>query len=353
MGFLGPVGDQDPDGRRPGDRGDADGRRRRQRGGRPPEGRGPRPRLPARRVLRPPQCRRRRPLPRCGDRDGEPGRARDRPRLQARHQVLQGDGGDLPRREGDRDPASSWAATASASTGSSPRPSRPATTTTGSSGRCSLAPYQVLLIPLQVNNPAVMDRPPRRSRRQLEAAGVDVLIDDRDQRPGVKFKDVDLIGIPLRVVIGERGLKEGTIEVKWRHRAEPPATCRRPRPARRSWPSWPRLAPQPRRDVPGADRRPGRGQAVMKSARPLPRLPYVLLARDDARLVRRAVRHASPSSGAARVALAPRPADRVGRRSALVLSLLADSVRRLRQHPDLVPSGRAATDVVNPRREHP
>ena len=41
--------------------------------------------------------------------------------------------------------------------------------------------------------------------KQLEAAGVDVLIDDRDQRPGVKFKDADLIGIPLRVVIGERG----------------------------------------------------------------------------------------------------------------------------------------------------
>ena len=41
-------------------------------------------------------------------------------------------------------------------------------------------------------------------------------MDDREQRPGVKFKDADLIGIPLRVVIGERGLKEGTIEVKWR-----------------------------------------------------------------------------------------------------------------------------------------
>src|SRR6185437_9609285 len=51
---------------------------------------------------------------------------------------------------------------------------------------------------------------------QFTAAGLDVLLDDREQRPGVKFKDADLIGIPLRVVIGERGLKEGTIEVKWR-----------------------------------------------------------------------------------------------------------------------------------------
>jgi prolyl-tRNA synthetase len=47
------------------------------------------------------------------------------------------------------------------------------------------------------------------------------LVDDRDQRPGVKFKDADLIGIPLRVVIGERGLKEGKIEVKWRTETAP------------------------------------------------------------------------------------------------------------------------------------
>ncbi len=50
----------------------------------------------------------------------------------------------------------------------------------------------------------------------MEAAGADVLIDDRDERPGVKFKDADLIGIPLRITIGGRGLKEGVVEVKWR-----------------------------------------------------------------------------------------------------------------------------------------
>ncbi|MDP7289609.1 MAG: His/Gly/Thr/Pro-type tRNA ligase C-terminal domain-containing protein, partial [Phycisphaerae bacterium] len=44
----------------------------------------------------------------------------------------------------------------------------------------------------------------------------DVLIDDRDERPGVKFKDADLIGIPLRIVVGERGLAEGNVEVKRR-----------------------------------------------------------------------------------------------------------------------------------------
>ncbi len=79
-----------------------------------------------------------------------------------------------------------------------------------------IAPYQVALIPLQVQNAAVMEAA-ESLMQQFEAAGVDVLLDDREQRPGVKFKDADLIGIPLRVVVGERGLKDGTIEVKWRN----------------------------------------------------------------------------------------------------------------------------------------
>jgi prolyl-tRNA synthetase len=79
----------------------------------------------------------------------------------------------------------------------------------------SLAPYQVLIVPLQTQNEAVMQTTETLAK-QLEGAGLDVLIDDREQRPGVKFKDADLIGIPVRVVIGERGLKDGTVEVKWR-----------------------------------------------------------------------------------------------------------------------------------------
>jgi prolyl-tRNA synthetase len=47
----------------------------------------------------------------------------------------------------------------------------------------------------------------------LRAAGVDVLLDDRDDRPGVKFADAELIGIPLRVTIGPRGLDDGVLEV--------------------------------------------------------------------------------------------------------------------------------------------
>ena len=79
----------------------------------------------------------------------------------------------------------------------------------------SIAPYHALIAPLQVHNPAVMEAA-EALEKALEAAGYDVLVDDRDQRPGVKFKDADLIGIPLRVVVAERGLKEGTVEVKWR-----------------------------------------------------------------------------------------------------------------------------------------
>ncbi len=79
----------------------------------------------------------------------------------------------------------------------------------------NLAPYEVVLVPLQVQNAAVMEAAAL-LEQQFTEAGVDVLVDDREQRPGVKFKDADLIGIPLRVVVGERGLKDGTIEVKWR-----------------------------------------------------------------------------------------------------------------------------------------
>jgi prolyl-tRNA synthetase len=56
----------------------------------------------------------------------------------------------------------------------------------------------------------------KRLAAAAERAGADVLIDDRVERPGVKFKDADLIGIPLRVTIGGKGLKEGIVEVKAR-----------------------------------------------------------------------------------------------------------------------------------------
>jgi prolyl-tRNA synthetase len=83
----------------------------------------------------------------------------------------------------------------------------------------NLAPYQVAVVPLQVKPGPVMDAA-EAIEKKLAEAGYDVILDDRDQRPGFKFKDVDLVGFPLRVVIGERGLKEGQIEIKWRDQAE-------------------------------------------------------------------------------------------------------------------------------------
>ena len=51
---------------------------------------------------------------------------------------------------------------------------------------------------------------------QLGSAGIDVLMDERKARPGFKFKDADLIGIPLRVIVGGKGLADGVVELKWR-----------------------------------------------------------------------------------------------------------------------------------------
>jgi prolyl-tRNA synthetase len=79
----------------------------------------------------------------------------------------------------------------------------------------SIAPYSVELIPLNVEDDDVMEVA-NRFYDELTNAGVDVLMDDRKQRPGFKFKDADLIGIPLRIVVGGKGLKEGKAEIKWR-----------------------------------------------------------------------------------------------------------------------------------------
>ncbi len=84
----------------------------------------------------------------------------------------------------------------------------------------AIAPYEVILVPMNVDDEATM-KVAEDYYEQLGDMGVDVLMDDRKARPGVKFKDADLIGIPLRIVIGGRGLKEGIVEVKWRTEAEP------------------------------------------------------------------------------------------------------------------------------------
>lgn len=83
----------------------------------------------------------------------------------------------------------------------------------------SVAPYEILIAPVKVPDEASMGAA-KKLHDELTAAGIDVLLDDRDCRAGVKFKDADLIGIPLRVVVGDRGLKEGKLEVKWRWEKE-------------------------------------------------------------------------------------------------------------------------------------
>jgi len=79
----------------------------------------------------------------------------------------------------------------------------------------NVAPWQVLVVNLDPQDVAAKDLCEKLARA-AESAGADVLIDDRAERPGVKFKDADLIGLPLRLTVGGRGLKEGIFEMKWR-----------------------------------------------------------------------------------------------------------------------------------------
>jgi len=79
----------------------------------------------------------------------------------------------------------------------------------------AIAPFEVNVLPVNTGHPESMELA-RRIYRELIDKGIDTVLDDRDERPGVKFKDCDLIGIPLRVTIGERNLKDGLVEIKVR-----------------------------------------------------------------------------------------------------------------------------------------
>ncbi|MEJ2253231.1 MAG: proline--tRNA ligase [Nitrospirota bacterium] len=83
----------------------------------------------------------------------------------------------------------------------------------------AIAPFEVQIIPLNMGDPGTVEVA-RSMYEELAQAGVDVLMDDRDLRAGVKFKDADLIGVAKHVVVGERGLKEGVVEVKDRQTRE-------------------------------------------------------------------------------------------------------------------------------------
>jgi prolyl-tRNA synthetase len=83
----------------------------------------------------------------------------------------------------------------------------------------AIAPYAVTILCLDPANAEVSELS-RQLHDGLESRGFDVLLDDRDERPGVKFKDADLVGCPLRITIGSRGLKEGCVEIKRRSSRE-------------------------------------------------------------------------------------------------------------------------------------
>lgn len=79
-----------------------------------------------------------------------------------------------------------------------------------------IAPFEVVLCPIGYKKSEAVKLQADALYQQLKAAGVDTILDDRDERPGVMFADWELIGVPLRVTLGERGLKEGKVELQSR-----------------------------------------------------------------------------------------------------------------------------------------
>ena len=82
----------------------------------------------------------------------------------------------------------------------------------------SIAPFHVEIIPLELKGEAI--RVAEELQKKLLHDGVEVLFDDRDERPGVKFADADLIGIPYHVIVGSKGLANGVVELKERRTGE-------------------------------------------------------------------------------------------------------------------------------------
>ncbi len=82
-----------------------------------------------------------------------------------------------------------------------------------------IAPFQVIILPVNIKVELIRETA-ERLYQDLTERGIEVLYDDRDETPGVKFKDADLIGIPIRLTIGEKNLKKGLIEIKKRKTGE-------------------------------------------------------------------------------------------------------------------------------------
>ena len=89
-----------------------------------------------------------------------------------------------------------------------------------------VAPFHVALVPIGYRKSVPVRDATDALYEQLSASGVEVLLDDRDERPGVMFADMELIGIPHRIVVGERGLKDGQVEYQGRRDKEPTRVAR-------------------------------------------------------------------------------------------------------------------------------
>ncbi len=83
----------------------------------------------------------------------------------------------------------------------------------------AIAPFEVALVSLQVGDAQVTEVA-ERLYAELGKAGIEVLFDERDERPGVKFKDADLVGLPYRIAVGKKGVAEGVVELKARRSPE-------------------------------------------------------------------------------------------------------------------------------------
>jgi prolyl-tRNA synthetase len=83
----------------------------------------------------------------------------------------------------------------------------------------AMAPFQIAIVPIGMGKSEAVRNAVEKLYAVLQAAGIEVLLDDRDERPGVMFADMELIGIPHRIVVGERGLKDGMLEYQGRRDA--------------------------------------------------------------------------------------------------------------------------------------
>lgn len=83
----------------------------------------------------------------------------------------------------------------------------------------AMAPFQIAIVPIGMGKSEAVREAVEQLYAKLQTTGIEVLLDDRDERPGVMFADMELIGIPHRIVIGERGLKDGMLEYQGRRDA--------------------------------------------------------------------------------------------------------------------------------------